>query len=186
MNALIIFAHPNNASFNAALLEQMKDLLQARHWQVNVSNLYEENFEARLGLQELADSFEGKINTEVKLQQNLVATADLLVFIHPVWWYGPPAIMKGWLDRVLTHDFAFEFDESKGIKGLLAEKKALVIETAASPQIALNKLDYHSMLPASMAFCGITDCQVKTLYEVGSASDEVRGEYLQSLEELLN
>jgi putative NADPH-quinone reductase len=50
------------------------------------------------------------------------------VFIYPIWWFGPPAILKGWIDRVFTRKFAFDFTAT-GMKGLLTHEKALILNT---------------------------------------------------------
>lgn len=57
------------------------------------------------------------------------------MFIYPVWWYGRPALLKGWIDRVLPPGFAYRYERS-GVNGLLAGKRAVVLQTTGAPREA--------------------------------------------------
>lgn len=63
----------------------------------------------------------------------MVSWADTIIVIHPIWWWGAPAILKGWVDRVFSHGFAYTYGP-KGPEGLLAGKKALVFTSSGSDE----------------------------------------------------
>ena len=114
MKVLIVYAHPNLRSFNRAVLEAFtKGLSEGRHT-YEVVDLYSIRFNPCLGGEDLANLMAGKTPDDIKEQQEKVSRSDGIVFIHPVWWTGPPAILKGWIDRVFSMGFAYRFDERDG------------------------------------------------------------------------
>jgi NAD(P)H dehydrogenase (quinone) len=124
VNVLIIFAHPEPASFNAALKNAaVAGLTQAGH-SVTVSDLYAMRWNPALGPEEFEhdranpDVLDLSREQEhahrrdshaddVRAEQAKVAAADLVLFHFPVWWFGMPAILKGWVDRVFSRGFAY-------------------------------------------------------------------------------
>jgi NAD(P)H dehydrogenase (quinone) len=124
MNVLIIFAHPEPASFSAALKDEaVAALAQAGH-AVVVSDLYAMGWNPALGPQEFehdrADAAfldlsreqehahrHGSHADDVRAEQAKVIAADLVLLHFPVWWFGMPAILKGWVDRVFSRGFAY-------------------------------------------------------------------------------
>jgi NAD(P)H dehydrogenase (quinone) len=125
LKVLLVLAHPNPQSFNAALVQHAcQHLVQAGH-QVQISDLYAQSFDPVLSQAELSDSLLGKYRPEVKAEMDRLAWADLLVLQAPDWWYGLPAILRGWFDRVLAYGFAYregcEFET-----GLLRGKRVVI------------------------------------------------------------
>ena len=124
MNVLIVFAHPEPASFSAALKnEAVAALSQAGH-AVTVSDLYAMGWNPALGSEEFAHDRanpgfldlsreqehahrNGSHAADVRAEQAKVAAADLVLFHFPVWWFGMPAMLKGWVDRVFSRGFAY-------------------------------------------------------------------------------
>lgn len=153
MNALIVLAHPEPASFNAALKDVAVRTLHDAGWGVEVSDLYAQHFGAvagkgdftrlanpdRFGLvheQRHAIPGEGYA-PDIRKEQERVRRADLIVFQFPVWWYGVPAILKGWADRVLAHGFAYT-DDRLFETGLLRGKSAMVSFTTGGTRAELD------------------------------------------------
>ena len=139
MKVLIVYAHPSPQSFNHAILESFtKGLGEAGHT-YEVVDLYAINFNPCLSGEDFAMFMEGKTPDDIRAQQEKVSQADGIVFIHPSWWSGPPAILKGWIDRVLSMGFAYMVDEKDGShSGLLKNQKALVIND--SVDLITNRL----------------------------------------------
>lgn len=116
MKTLIVHAHPNPKSFSAALYHMTRDTLVAQGHSVETIDLYAENFNPVMSLEErkayldtpdwLLDRFKEHIE---KLQHS-----EHLVFVHPTWWWGPPAILKGWLEKVWLPRITFEPATQKG------------------------------------------------------------------------
>lgn len=125
MKVLLVLAHPNPQSFNAALVQSARHHLEQAGHQVQVSNLYAQGFNPVLSQAELAASLQGEYPPDVRAEMDRLAWADLLVVQAPDWWYGLPAIARGWFDRVLAYGFAYregcEFET-----GLLRGKRALI------------------------------------------------------------
>lgn len=135
MNVLIIYAHPSPNSFNAALRDlAVRALSQAGH-SILLSDLYTMRFDPVLSAQELQGDLQS-IQPEIEK----VRQADLLLFQFPEWWYGMPAIMKGWIDRVFAYGFAYD-DQHSFENGLLRGKKAMLSLTTGARE------DYFRQAP---------------------------------------
>ena len=108
MRALIVYAHPNPASFTAGVRDTVVARLQAAGAEIRLRDLYAEGFQPVLRATELATYADAPSNqTPVQDHCDDLAWADTLIFIYPTWWYGLPAILKGWLDRVFLPGTAF-------------------------------------------------------------------------------
>jgi putative NADPH-quinone reductase len=132
----LILAHPNPASFNHAIAQATLQTLQHLGHQVHHHDLYAEGFEPRLPAEE--------IDRDPQLPEFLqnhcreLSQADGIVIVHPNWWGQPPAILKGWIDRVLRPGVAYQFlegDGGEGVpRGLLRARAALVFNTSNTPR----------------------------------------------------
>lgn len=129
---LIILAHPNKSSFNHAIAEVCLNVLKPRN-EIIYHDLYEENFDPVLPSEEIP-KYGGITDPTIKDYCNELTSADGMIVIHPNWWGQPPAILKGWVDRVFRPGVAYEFkegDKGEGIpRGLLKVKKAVVFNTS--------------------------------------------------------
>ncbi len=128
MKHLIIYSHPNPESFNHAILETYASALKDAGHEVRVRDLYAESFDPVLPSADLAVMAKGEIPESVKSEQAHVAWADVLTLIYPLWWAGPPAIAKGYLDRVFSAGFAYSFGPG-GLQRLLTDKQVATIVT---------------------------------------------------------
>ena len=115
MRALVIYAHPKETSFSAAVRDVVTDGLAAAGAQTRVLDLYAEGFAPVLSAEEL-DRYEDTPANEMGIEAHTAALrwCDTLIFVYPTWWYGLPAILKGWLDRVLVPGLAFEMPDTEG------------------------------------------------------------------------
>ncbi len=182
MKLLIIFSHPKEQSLNSAILRSVEKGAQEGQHEVRVRDLYALNFNPVLSQDELHHS-DGKVAEDVKCEQEHILWADALVFIYPIWWYDRPAILKGWIDRVFTFGFAYG-PSPQGIVGLLAQKKALVFQTAGSNEEkftatgGLHAVD-ASMKEGTLKYCGIQDVEVHTYYSTFTKTSEEIAEILE-------
>ena len=128
MKHLIIYAHPNSGSINHSFKETVLQSLTNAGHQVVVRDLYNLGFDPVLSLQDMIGQRKGKVAPDVAIEQQYIQWADSLTFIYPIWWTGLPAIVKGYIDRVMSYGFAYRYD--KGIQqGLLKGKQAYIINT---------------------------------------------------------
>ena len=189
MKVLVVYAHPNPKSLNHAILETLKEGLSRAGHETDVVDLYGLGFNPVLSGNELAGLMEGKTVKEVRDHQEKVSCADALVLIHPIWWTGAPAILKGWIDRVLCLGFAYCFDEKTGmLKGLLKNRKVLIINTAGASEkdaAASGMTEAVRKIEAEMVFqhCGIQDVKHLVFYNVPRSDDATRKGYLEKVKQ---
>jgi NAD(P)H dehydrogenase (quinone) len=108
MRALVVFCHPCKQSFNAAVRDLVLEKLSAAGAEVRLHDLYAGGFQPLLSWDEWKGYLASPDNqAPVQAEVEDVRWCDALIFIYPTWWYGLPAMMKGWLDRVLLPDVAF-------------------------------------------------------------------------------
>ena len=148
MNVLIVYAHPEPRSFNGAMRDAAVETLAAAGHAVEVSDLYAMDFRAVVGpddfLGERVDpqtlripaeqtrAFEtGTLAPDILAEQDKQRRADLVILQFPLWWFGMPAILKGWADRVFARSFAGAAGR-KYDAGLLRGKTAMVAVTTGT------------------------------------------------------
>lgn len=135
MNLLILLAHPGPNSFCHALAEAARDsLLRAGH-AVVYHDLCAEHFDPLLPAQEIPSS--APLPPAIQRHCDELQAADGIVVVHPNWWGQPPAVLKGWIDRVIRPGVAYRFvenDNGEGVPvGLLHAKAAVVLNTSNTP-----------------------------------------------------
>jgi putative NADPH-quinone reductase len=132
MKISLILAHPNRQSFNHAIARTALSQLKDNGHKVFFHDLYQEKFDPLLVH---GETFKDAILTkEIAKHCREIAGAEGIVIVHPNWWGQPPAILKGWMDRVIRPGIAYEFlegDSGEGVpKGLLTAKAAVVFNTS--------------------------------------------------------
>ena len=102
--------------------------LEEENHDVVVRDLYQLNFDPVLSLDDIKGQRMGQVAMDVNSEQDYISWADSITFIYPIWWTGMPAIMKGYIDRVMSYGFAYKYD--KGVQmGLLEAKQTVIINT---------------------------------------------------------
>ena len=136
MRALIVYCHPRPGSFNAAVRDVIVQKLHSHGAETRLRDLYAEGFSPVLQPEEHAGYLNCPTNRlPVDDHCRDVEWADTLIFVYPTWWYGLPAMLKGWLDRVLLPDVAFKMpdDQNPNIRpGLLHIKRLGVFTTCGA------------------------------------------------------
>ena len=128
MNHLILSAHPSPHSFSNYLAKQLASKYKELGWEVTMRDLYKINFNPVLSASDLSKMKSGETPADIKVEQELIAKADLISVIYPLWWASFPAVLKGYIDRVLTNGFAFRYS-AQGAIGLLTDKKVVLHTT---------------------------------------------------------
>lgn len=151
VKVLEIVCNPRPGSYNLALAASAREKLLSLGHEVILHDLYKEKFDPVLDAIELARSFslEGLVQD---YSRQLTETDGLLLF-HPEWWGQPPAMLKGWVDRVFRQGIAYDLEgeefTEKGWKPLLTGKKGLVFATSdaeAHSARTLEALWTHTIL----------------------------------------
>ena len=165
MRVLVIVAHPNRASFNHAIAQTCARELTDNGHEVVTHDLYEEAFDPILPYAEFPK--EAVLPTEIQRYCDEVSQADGIVIIHPNWWGQPPAILKGWVDRVLRPGVAYEFlegDKGEGIpRGLLRAKCAVIFNTS-NTETTREKTVFGDPLGAIWKNCVFSLCGVPVIH----------------------
>lgn len=153
MQTHIVHAHPEDTSYNGALTDTAQGALVGAGGKVTVSNLYQSGFDpveradhyadrndsdrfAALGEQRHAWST-GTLPRDVRREIDRLESADLVVLQFPLWWHGPPAILKGWMDRVFVSGGLYS-SKMRYDAGYFRGRRALVSVTTGAPQAAFG------------------------------------------------
>jgi putative NADPH-quinone reductase len=132
MNVLIVLAHPDQNSFNHAIADTCLRKLSDNGYDIIFHDLYQEKFDPLLGKNEIPK--DGQVDEMINVYCDELANCDGIIIVHPNWWGQPPAVLKGWIDRVFRPGLAYEFEDGdlgEGIPvGLLRAESALVFNTS--------------------------------------------------------
>ena len=138
MNVLVVLAHPCPDSFNHACAAAAKTGLERAGHTVDLIDLYSDRFVASMSLEERLAYETGTPILDPMVEDHAVRLkrAEALVFVYPTWWSGLPAILKGWLERVMVPGVSFEFDPETGkVRPALQHVRRLVgVSTYGSPR----------------------------------------------------
>ncbi|MHC1701184.1 MAG: NAD(P)H-dependent oxidoreductase [Humidesulfovibrio sp.] len=155
----VILGHPDPNSFNHAIAKTAVDTLLAKGIEVCFHDLQAEGFDPVLPAAEMAR--DAVLPPLVALHCQEISQADGLVIVHPNWWGQPPAVLKGWVDRVLRPGVAYEFlpgDGGEGVPvGLLKPMTALVLNTSNTPAVREQAV-FGDPLERIWADCVLTFC----------------------------
>ncbi len=192
MNISVILAHPDPASFNAAIARRCLDTLTANGHHVNFHDLYAEKFDAILPCREIPREVD--LPGMIQRHCNEIATAHGIIIIHPNWWGQPPAILKGWIDRVIRPGIAYEFVEGDGGDGvpigLLQAGSALVFNTSnteTAREIEIFKDPLETIWKNCIfGLCGVNDVYRKMFNIVVTSSQTQRESWLDEVAEAVN
>lgn len=130
MRVLIIYCHPNSESYTAAVRDVVQENAVSEGAKVRVLDLYAEGFNPVLSPSEF-QAYETVPENTLTVQDHVDAIrwCDTLIFIYPTWWYAHPAMLKGWLDRVLLPGVAFDMPDGGDIQPTLTHIKRLGVFT---------------------------------------------------------
>ena len=173
MKTLIIYAHPNDKSYNASILETVKENLSSKH-ELKILDLYKEKFDPVLRFDTTHRRRDLAHDVAMKDYRDLITWADQLIFIFPTWWSG----------RVFVTGFAYE-NTPRGLDGKLTGK-AWIITTHNTPKIVLPLVqDYSKVLKFQVLKpCGIKPVKVTQVSPVEYMSDHKRKEVLKKIAKL--
>ena len=132
MKVLVILGHQHPGSFCHAVAADAVDQLRSAGHEVTFHDLYAERFEPLLPDEQIPK--DAPVDPEVRRHCDEVVAADGFVVVHPNWWGQPPAILKGWIDRVFRQGVAYEFAPGGAVVQHLVGKKAVVLTTSNTPR----------------------------------------------------
>ncbi len=174
----LILGHPKPASLNHAIAEAVASALVKDGHQLRMHDLYRERFDPVLTVAEAG----GGASSDPLVEQHCreATEADGLVIVHPNWWGQPPALLKGWIERVFRLGSAYRFDEAAGPAGpplgLLTAQVAVVINTSDTPPdreaaVFGDPLE-RIWRDCVFGFCGVSRVERRVVGPVITASPE--------------
>lgn len=209
MKVLIVHAHPEPRSFTAALRDQAVHTLQAQEHEVQVSDLYAMGWNpvasaADFGARENPDYLVYALEQRLGVKSRSIAAdiqgelekllwADMLILNFPVFWFSAPAMLKGWIDRVLVSGVCYggkRFYDQGGLAG----KKALVTVTLGGREHMFGEGAIHGpledmlrpILRGTLAYVGFEVLAPFVAWHVPYISDEARGAFLVKYQQRLH
>ena len=190
MKISLILAHPHPGSFNHAIADAAGDTLRQCGHVVTLHDLYREQFDPLLPYDELPR--DADLPPAVALHCREIAAADGIVIIHPDWWGMPPAILKGWVDRVLRPGVAYRFaamDSGEGVpEGLLSARAALVFNTSNTPaarerEVFGDPLD-RLWKDCILSFCGVPVVHRRMFGIIVTSTEKQRKAWLTEVQDI--
>jgi putative NADPH-quinone reductase len=184
---MLLLAHPAPGSFNHAVAKAAAAALAAAGREVLFHDLYAEGFDPVLPESEIPQGAD--LPGEIARHCSEIREAEGVVVVHPNWWGQPPAILKGWVDRVIRPGVAYEFvegDAGEGVpRGLLKGKKAMVFNTANTSRERERTVfnDPLELLWKNCIFglCGIHDVYRRMFSIVVTSTGEERRAWLREV-----
>lgn len=192
MKILIILGHPDKRSFNHAIAETAVTQLEKNRHEVIFHDLYAENFDPILLSREIPKN--AQLNSLIEKHCQEISKADGIIVIHPNWWGQPPAILKGWVDRVIRPGVAYKFqegDSGEGIpNGLLKAETAIVFNTANTSKERETAIfgDPLETIWKNCIFdlCGVNNFYRKMYRIVVTSTQKERELWLEDVEETVD
>lgn len=189
MKASVILAHPYAKSFNHAIYNTICETLASLNTPFFAHDLYAERFDPVLTVEEL-----GKKPTQDALVRQYameLMESDVLFFVHPNWWGQPPAILKGYVDRVIRPPYAYDFPQDDSGGGLpigkLAGKTGVVFNTSNTEET--REKEYFGdpleniWIQCVFGFCGIEKSHRRMFSIIADSTSEERAAWLQEVAE---
>lgn len=179
----IILAHPWHGSFNKAILDAVINKFDQENKAYKVLDLNKDNFNPVLTESDLALYSKGQSKDPlVEKYQNVLKTSDEVIFIFPIWWGTMPAILKGFLDKVLLVNFSHNYEN--GWTPLMKIKKTSVITTSQSPTENF-KAGIEGNFIANITSVGFNNATWLNCEETSYGTQEHRIEFLKKAADLV-
>jgi len=177
----LVYGHYNEKSFNAAIRDTFIKTAKENGNEVDYVDLYKEKFNP---------VYAGEEPDEIVIDhQKRIEKSDIIVLVAPIWNFRMPAILEGWIDKVLAPPWAFKFKKLFGNYGYpvgnLKGKKAIVFCTYGSPQFAIRtfflNMPTKRLRRGVFNICGIKDVIYKRYFAVPFVSDKKRKYFLEDV-----
>ena len=185
MKYLVIYSHPNKASFNNVIRETVIETLEKNGHEIKVRDLYENNFNPVLSASDFETFLSGGTPDDIKAEQEYIKWAEKIIFISPIWWASFPAILKGYIDKIFSYGFAYLYDEN-GPVPLLTDKEGIFISTMGAPNEFYKEAGFLDSFDKTqdigiLNFTGIKSGEHIFFGAVPTTTDEIRKGYLEEV-----
>lgn len=183
---LIINGHPDKESFSFGLLEAYKKGAEKSNAEIKEINIRELTFNPNL---EFGYRKRTELEPDLLDAQDKIKWADHIVWVYPVWWSSVPAIMKGFLDRILLPGFAFKKRENSLFSDkCLTGKSARIICTMDQPtwfyKLVYRSPSHNAMKKGTLHYIGIKKVRITAIGPIRLSTEEFRAKWLNKVEKL--
>lgn len=193
MRVLVVHCHPTPESFCAAIRDRAMTALATAGHEPRLIDLYAEGFEPVMSAGERRTyNLHEPVDAKLAPHFEALRWAEAIVFVYPTWWYGQPAMLKGWFDRVWAKDVAFTLKAEGGrIEPLMRHiRKLAVITTCGAPRwwsFLVGQPGRKTLLRGIRALCA-RDCRTLWLakYEMDTTPERARTAFLDKVERRLS
>ncbi|WP_330619720.1 NAD(P)H-dependent oxidoreductase [Vallitalea pronyensis] len=190
MNHLIVYAHPNPRSFNHAIMDTVVDLSDKKGHETRVRDLYAMNFNPVLQGSDFEAFHKGDVPKDIQEEHEHIKWADTITFIYPIWWAAMPAMMKGYVDKVFSNGFAYEYVGGNPV-GLLGDKTVIILNTTGSPSDLYEQMGMHDAIKlvsdtGKFQFCDMKVATHTFFGAVPKVDDDTRKGYLQDVKRIMD
>lgn len=180
-SVLVILGHPRSDSFCGALARAYGEAAEAHGLEVHTLVLAHLEFDLHVRSVSVREQ---ALEPDLETARDAIREADHLVFVYPIWWGMMPALLKGFLDRILMPGFAFvERTGDQGYAGLLKGKSAHLLTTMDTPPAIVKYLlrspGHRAFSLATLQFCGIRPVRIRMYGPINDSSEEQRQEWLR-------
>ncbi|XP_055001744.1 NAD(P)H dehydrogenase [quinone] 1 [Sorex araneus] len=201
--ALVVLAHSEKTSFNYAMKEAAVEALKGKGWEVAESDLYAMDFNPLISKKDITGKLkdpenfqytvesvlaykEGRLSPDIVAEQKKLEAADLVIFQFPLQWFGAPAILKGWFERVLIGEFAYTY-AAMYEKGPFRNKKTVLSITTGGSGSMYSLQGVHGDMniilwpiqSGILHFCGFQVLAPQLTYSIGHTPADARIQILE-------
>ena len=182
----LVYGHYNDKSFNSAIRKTFIKTVEENGNKVDSVDLYKEKFDPVFAGEEPGN--------DVLNHRQRIESCDIIVLIAPIWNFRMPAIVEGWIDKVLAPPWAFTFKKLVGNYGYpvgkLNQKKAIIFCTYGSPRLAITtfflNLPIRRLKRGVFHMCGIYNIVYRRYFAVPFVSDKKREQFLEDVRKTAN
>jgi NAD(P)H dehydrogenase (quinone) len=145
VRVLVVYTHPSPSSYTASVLTRVLAGLDAAGHDVDLIDLYACGFDPLLTADERFRSGDDPLTAPlIREHIALVRSATAMVFVHPTWWSGPPALLKGWIERVFVQDVAYSVGRANHMRSQLRHVRYLMVVTSHGSAKHVNMIEGES------------------------------------------
>jgi NAD(P)H dehydrogenase (quinone) len=182
-----VVAHPSASSFSHAMRDAAGAALRERSCVLHEHDLYAERFDPVQRVNETQNTASSDALVETHCRE--LATVDLILIFHPNWWGQPPAILKGWIDRVFRLNVAYHYAPGVALDGvptgLLRARQALIFNTSNTPA-AREEAEFGNPLDtlwkrSVFSLCGVKNVTRRVYGPIAGSTPDQRAQWLEEV-----
>ena len=169
MHVLTVISHPDPASFSHAVAKRFNEGAEAAGHSVETADLHAEGFDPRWSIADVAHNFDDKpAPADVRAEQVRIERCDALCMVFPLFWWGMPAMLKGWVDRVWSYGWAYdEVDEED--RSLLPDRTCVMLVPAGASPGSMEPRGYTQAIDTiwnvgTLGYFGMRDRRIHILH----------------------